>query len=161
MRESGDTFNMRSSLRKSSEYGTDVSTLLHGNDSELIFFVHPDEESLLVVMEDSSSLWPVSVEATGVKESIAFLEEEVIIDQLLLLSRSHGAEGIECASKLTSESVASLNDLLLDLISLLSGDSRAKRVSFQVTPDSDTSGLDHSCILSWEWWALKLGVIHV
>jgi len=34
-------------------------------------------------MEDTSILWPFSVEATSIEESIPFFEEEVIINELL------------------------------------------------------------------------------
>jgi hypothetical protein len=50
----------------------EVSTLLHGDDSQLIFFVNPDEERLVVIVEDSTTLWPVSVQATSFQESVTF-----------------------------------------------------------------------------------------
>jgi len=50
----------------------EISTLLHGNNSELIFFVNPDEECLLIVVEDTSTLWPFSVQVASFQESIAF-----------------------------------------------------------------------------------------
>ena len=31
-------------------------------------------------MENSSSIWPISVESTRIKESITFFEKEMIID---------------------------------------------------------------------------------
>jgi hypothetical protein len=49
----------------------EVSTLLHGNDSELIFFVNPDEEGLLIVVEDTSALWPFSVQVASFQESVS------------------------------------------------------------------------------------------
>ena len=52
------------------EDGTDVGTLLHGNDTELIFLINPDEEGLGVVVEDTSALGPVAVETAGIKETI-------------------------------------------------------------------------------------------
>jgi len=57
-------FNLRSSSTESLENGFDVSTWLHGNDSQLILLVDPDEESLSIVMENTSARWPVSIEAT-------------------------------------------------------------------------------------------------
>lgn len=44
--------------------------LLHGDDSELILLVDPDQESLGVVVEDTSARWPVSVEVASLKESV-------------------------------------------------------------------------------------------
>lgn len=48
----------------------DVSTRLHGNDAELILFVDPDNEGLLFVVEDTTTVGPVAVEATGLLESV-------------------------------------------------------------------------------------------
>jgi hypothetical protein len=47
------------SLSKSLEDFLDVSTVLHGNDSELIFLIHPHKECLLGVVEDSSGFRPL------------------------------------------------------------------------------------------------------
>ena len=53
------------------EDGTDVGTLLHGNDTELILLINPDEEGLGVVVEDTSALGPVAVQTAGIEEAIA------------------------------------------------------------------------------------------
>ena len=37
----------------------DVGTLLHGDDTKLVLLIHPDEEGLCVVVEDTTSLGPV------------------------------------------------------------------------------------------------------
>ena len=55
-----DRLDLGGGSAQSLEDSFDVSALLHGDDSQLILFVDPDEESLVVVMEDTSSLWPVS-----------------------------------------------------------------------------------------------------
>ena len=128
---------------QSFEYTPDISTLLHGNDSKLILFIDPNKEGLLIVMENSSSLWPVTVETTGIEETITLFEQEVIVNQLLLLLWSHGSKRVESSSKFTFERIASLNNLLLDFISLLSCNAWSKRISCQVTANSDTSRFDH------------------
>jgi len=56
---------------------------LHGDDSKLILFIDPHKEGLFFIMEDTSSIWPVSIQTTGLKEPISLLEEEVILDELL------------------------------------------------------------------------------
>jgi hypothetical protein len=71
MGEFNNSFNMMGSSAKSVEYSFDVSTCLHGNDSQLVLLVDPDEESLGIVVENTSARWPVSIEATGLKESVA------------------------------------------------------------------------------------------
>ena len=57
-----NSFNVRSGSAESLENSCDVRTILHGNDSELILFINPDEEGFVIIVEDTSSLWPVSVE---------------------------------------------------------------------------------------------------
>lgn len=53
--ELGNSFDVSSSSGESLENFGDTSSLLHGDDSELILLVNPDEESLLVIVEDTSS----------------------------------------------------------------------------------------------------------
>ena len=152
---------MGCSLGESGENGSNIGTLLHRNNSELVLLIDPDEEGLLVVVEDSSALWPVSVEVAGIKETISLLKEEVVSDQLLLLGRGHGAEGIESTGEFTSKSIACLNDFLLNLVSLLSSDGWTKGEFFKITANSDSRRLDHGGVLRREGRALELGVIHV
>ena len=57
-------FNLTSSNRESLEDLLDVGTLLHRDDSELIFFVDPDKECLVVVVVDTSGFRPVSFKTT-------------------------------------------------------------------------------------------------
>ena len=161
MSKSGNAFNMGCGLGESGENGSDISTLLHRDDSQLVLLVDPDEEGLLIVVVDSSALRPVSVEVAGIKETISLLKEEVVGDKLLLLGRGHGAEGIESTGEFTSKSIACLNDFLLNLVSLLSSDGWAKGEFFQITANSDPRRLDHSGVLRREGRALELGVIHV
>jgi hypothetical protein len=126
--ESSDRLNLSGGCSKSRENSSNISTLLHRNNSQLIFFINPNEEGLLVVMEDTSSFRPVPVESTSLKESVTLFKEEVISNQLLLLSFSHRAKRIESASKFALKRVAGLNNFLFDLISLLLCNSWPKRI---------------------------------
>ena len=161
MSEFSDSLNVSCGRRKASEDSTDVSTLLHRDDAELILLIDPDKESLGIIVEDAPAFGPVAVETTGIKEAVTLLEEEVVSNQLLLLSFSHGSKRIECSGKLTLEGIASLNDLLLNSIALLAGNSRTKREVSQVATNSDTSRLDHGGILRWERRALEFRMVHV
>ena len=69
--EFGNFLKLLKGVQKSLEDLSDVSTWLHGDDSELIFFVDPDKESLGIVMEDTSTRWPVSVKVASSKESVS------------------------------------------------------------------------------------------
>ena len=79
----------------------------------------------------------------------------------MLVSSAHRAERVESASKITCESVASQNNLLLNLITLFTSDTRAERIVSKVATNTDACRLNHGCVLSREGWALKLGVVHV
>ena len=85
----------------------------------------------------------------------------MIGSELVALGFGHRAERVVSTCKLSLESVACLNDLLLNLITLLTSNARAKGVVSEVTTNTDTSRLDHSGIFSGEWRALKLGVVHI
>jgi len=45
----------------------------------LVLLVDPHHEGLLVVVEDAPAFRPVLVKATGFKETVSFLEEEVVL----------------------------------------------------------------------------------
>ena len=62
---------MSNSSAESVENFDDTSILLHGDDSELILLVDPDQESLSIVVEDSSAGWPVSVKVASSQESVS------------------------------------------------------------------------------------------
>ncbi len=89
MRESCDCLNVRACLRQSCEDCSDVSALLHRNDSELILFIDPDKEGLLIVVEDTTTFRPFTVKTASFEESVTLFKEEVIGNQLLLLFGSH------------------------------------------------------------------------
>ena len=112
-------------------------------------------------MEDTSALWPVTIEATSFKEPITFFEQEVIGDELVLILGAHSCERVEFTGKLALECAAGLYDLLLNLIALLASDAWSKRVISEVATDSDSGRFDHSGIIIREWWTLKLGVVQV
>ena len=72
MGEFDDSLNVSGSAGKSVKNGVDVGTLLHRNDTKLIFFVNPDKEGLFFVVEDTSAVWPVAVQASNFQETISF-----------------------------------------------------------------------------------------
>jgi len=111
---------------------------LHGDDSELIFFVDPDEESLVVVVEDTSSLWPVSLKTSRLKIFITTLEEEMISNELLLFSFGHCFQGVIFTLKFTFELAKSRGNKLFNFLSLLSRDVGTEWVSSEVSSNSDS-----------------------
>jgi hypothetical protein len=152
--------NLVGGISESLENLLDVGTLLHGNNSELILLVDPDKESLGVVVEDTSSLWPVSLETAGFKIFITTLEKEMISDELVLLSWGHLWERVIFTLKISVEFSKSGGNKGFDLESLLSGNGGSEWVGSEVSSNSNSSGVDHFVLVSGEWWAVKLVVVH-
>ena len=145
---------------ESSEDLADVGASLHGDDSQLILLVHPNEEGLVVVVEDTTSLRPVALETSRLEVLVTTLEEEVVSDQLLLLGLSHGLKGVVLALKLAGELVESGHNETLDLTSLGSVDLGTKRVGGKVSGNSDSSRVDHLVLIRRESGAVELVGIH-
>ena len=159
--ELGLLLNLGSSDGEALEDLTDVGARLHGDDAELILLVNPDEESLGVVVEDATGLRPVALETARLEVLVATLEEEVVLDELVLLSLSHAGERVVLALELTVESAEGRDDLGLNVETLLLGDGGTERVVSQVAADTDSSGVDHPVLIRREVGALELTVVHV
>ena len=97
---------------QSFEYTSDISTLMHGNDSKLILFIDPDKECFGCVVEDTTALWPVTLHTSYLQVWISRHEEEVIIDQLLSDLLVHASQWVVFTSKIT------LNDTTLSILIL-------------------------------------------
>jgi len=61
MGESSNFLDMTTSSGKSIKNSLKIGTILHGNDSKLIFLIDPNKERLVLIMEDTSSVRPVSI----------------------------------------------------------------------------------------------------
>ena len=143
------------------EHLTDVGTLLHGDDTELILFVNPDEESLGVVVEDTTGLRPVTLETAGLEILVATLEQEVVSNELVTLSVGHGLERVVLALELTSKAVKSSDNLALESLTVSTADGGTERVLSRVTGNTDTGGVDHLVLIWGEVGASQVSVVHV
>merc|ERR1719322_1156344 len=79
---------------QSFEYTSYITSLLHGNDSELIFFIDPDKECFGFVVEDTTAFGPVTFHTSYLQVWISRHEEEVVIDQLLSDSFIHSSQWV-------------------------------------------------------------------
>jgi len=113
------------SIGESLEHGANISTILHRNDAELVFFVDPAQESLGSVVENATTSRPVTVKAASLEETIAFFEQEMVFNQLLLVGLGHGGQGIILALEFTSERLESFLCVNLNLVTLFLADTRA------------------------------------
>ena len=159
--EFGFLLDLSSGDRESSENFKNVRSLLHRDDSELILLINPHKECLSIVMEDSSVLWPLSLETARLEVLVTTLEKEMIGNELLLLTICHGLKRVIFTLKLTSELIKSGNDELLDLSSLGWSDAGSERIGSKVSCNSDSSRVDHLVLIWWECWAFKMGMIHI
>merc|ERR1719210_976367 len=64
-------------LGKSLKDTLDITTILHGDDSKLIFFIDPDEECLLVIVENTTTLRPVTLHSSNLEVSVSRHKQEV------------------------------------------------------------------------------------
>ena len=70
---------------------SNVRSFLHRDNSQLIFFIDPNKECLVIIVEDTSIIRPVSIDTACFEESITLFEKEMVSNQLFLLSFSHSA----------------------------------------------------------------------
>jgi len=159
--ELGNLLDLLSSDRESLEDLTDVGALLHRDNTELVFFVNPDKEGLVVVVVDTTCLGPITLKSAGLEILVVTLEQEVIIDELSLFILGHASERIILASKFTVELGEGRHDLFFDFSPLLSGNSGTERVVSEVSSDSNTGRVDHGVFVSWEVGTVKFSVVHV
>lgn len=108
----------------------------------MILLVAPDQEGLVVVMEDATSGRPETASVRCLKEAIALLEEEVIVDQLLLHFLAHTSERVESTLQFTAEPRQRAGHLLFHLLILRLRQTRVERISFQGTAASHASRHD-------------------
>jgi hypothetical protein len=67
----GNLLNVSAGAGKSVKNGVKISTRLHRNDTKLILLIDPDEESLGIIVEDTSAFGPFTVETTSLQESVS------------------------------------------------------------------------------------------
>jgi len=127
----------------------------------LIFLINPDEESLGVVVEDTTGLRPVTLETAGLKILVATLEEEVVSDELVTLLVGHGLKRVVLALELTGEGVKSGDDLALKSLTVSTADGGTERVLSRVTGNTDTGRVDHLVLIWGEVRAVEVSVVHV
>jgi len=136
----------------------DVTTLLHGDDAELILLVDPDKEGLGVVVEDATALGPVALHTGNLQVGITRHEEEMVIDQLLADLLVHASQSVVVASQITAELGEGTLHQVLNTNTLLLGDARGQTESLDGATNTDSDRVD------WDFWvdvANNLVDIHV
>jgi len=126
---------------KASKDTLDVTTLLHGDDPHLILLIDPEQESLLLVVEDATSLRPITLHTSNSKVPVSRHEEEVIIHQLLANLLIHPSKRVVCTGQVTSQLSKSILHQVLNTQTLILGNSRRQTKSINGSSNSYTSGV--------------------
>merc|ERR1719244_1435349 len=143
---------------KTLEDTLDISSLLHGDDSHLIFFIDPEKEGLGIIVEDTTTLRPVTLHTSNSKVAISTDKEEVVINKLLANRLFHSSKRVVLASKIISELGERTAHQLFNINTLLLGDSRGKPISIDGTSNTDTGGVNWNSRVNV---SSDLGSIHV
>merc|ERR1719458_125316 len=130
------------STRETGEDSLDVATLLHGDDSHLVLLVHPQEEGLGGIVEDSSALGPVALHAGNSEVGVTGDEEEVVVDELLADLLVHPTEGVVGAGEVTGQLGEGILHQALNAQPLLLGDARGQTEAVDGTSDPDAGGVN-------------------
>jgi len=136
----------------------DVTTLLHGDDAELILLIDPDKEGLVGVVEDTTTLGPVTLHTSDLQVGVTRHEEEMVIDELLADLLVHAGERVVGARQVTFELGLGLGEEGLNAETLLLGDSGGETESFDGSADTDANGVNGDLGVNV---ALELGGVHV
>merc|ERR1719317_1522917 len=135
-----------------------ISSLLHGDDAELVLFVHPDQESLVLVVEDTTTLRPVTLHTGNSKVPVARDEEEVVVNELLTDLLVHSSQRVVVTGKVRGEALDSVDHQLLDSNTLVLGDSGGKTEAIDGTANTDSARVDRNIFVDV---ALNLAGIHI
>merc|ERR1719490_352927 len=135
-----------------------ISSLLHGDDAELILLVDPDEESLLLVVEDATTLRPVTLHTSNGQVPVSGDEEEMVVNELLADLLVHASQRVVVSGKVRWEALDCVCHQLLNSDTLVLGDSGGKAKAIDGTTNTDSARVDRDIRVDI---ALNLADIHV
>merc|ERR1719249_210076 len=145
-------------LGQPAEHFPNVSSLLHGDDAELILLVDPDEEGLLGVVEDSTTLRPVTLHTSNSQVPVSRHKEEVVVDQLLADLLVHASQRVVVSGKVRWEALNGVDHQLLNSDTLVLGDSGRQAKAIDGAANTDSARMDRDIRIDV---ALNLADIHV
>jgi len=146
------------SLSKPLKDFPNISSHLHGDDAELILLIDPDEESLLVVVEDATTLWPVTLHASNSQVPVSGDKEEVVVNELLADLLVHASQRVVVSGKVRGEFLDCVLHQVLNSKTLVLGDSRGKAKTINGTANTDSARVDRDILIDV---SLNLTDIHV
>merc|ERR1712212_37916 len=120
---------------------------MHGDDTELILLVDPDEESLLVVVEDATTLRPVTLHTSNSQVPVSRDKEEVVVDQLLADLLVHASQRVVVSGKVSGEALDCILHQVLNSLTLVPGDSRRQAKAIDGTTNTDSARVDRDILI--------------
>ena len=112
-------------------------TVLHGDDTKLILFIDPDQESLCIIVVDTATLGPVTLHASGDQVLVSRHEQEVIVDQLLTVGLGHAEQWVVSSGEICLELLEGALHQVLDVQALGASDTGGKAESLDAAADTD------------------------
>ena len=117
-----------------------IAPHLHTDYPQLVFLIDPYQESLVDVVEDSSSFWPFLVDTCWLQETVSLLKQEVVIYQLLSCCFVHSTKRIVRTFEVTRQWLQHVHDLFLEIDPFLFGHVGCEIVTLQIASNANTSG---------------------
>jgi len=62
---------------------------VHGDDTELVLVIDPQEESLVIVVEEASTVWPVALEPGESQSGVVILEQVATFSKVIFVRVTH------------------------------------------------------------------------
>lgn len=166
VREGNPLLDLVDGVDKAGIDGLQVTTLLHRDDAQVIFLIAPDQESLVVVVVDTTASGPVSASVGSLQsnrdlfkkllfihfvnlnshkhleEAITLLEEEVVVDELLLDILGHASQWVVGALEFAFQSGKSGRHFVFHLLVLGLSQAGVEGVALHGAAATDAGGDD-------------------
>ena len=140
------------------KHSSDVTSALHGDDPQLVLLVDPGEECLVLVVENTTTLGPVSLHTSSDQITIAGDEEEVIVHELLSDLLAHSCERKVGSCQVAGQVGEGLLHEVLHAEPLVLGDPGRETEPVNTASNPDTSRVHRSSSVNVP---LDLGDVHV
>jgi len=150
--------NTFDSLGQPGKDSSNISSLLHRDNTELILLIDPDQESLFVIVEDTTTFGPISLHSSNSEVSVSRDKQEVVVNQLLANRLLHTSQWIVVSSQIFREVLDSAHHQFLDSNTLFFSDSGRETKAINRTPNTNSARMNRDifCDIS-----LNLANIHI
>jgi len=121
------------------EDSLDITSLLHGNDTELILLIDPDQEGLVGIVENTTAFGPITLHTSNLQVGVTRHEQEMVINELLADLLVHSSQSIVVASEVTRQLGEGVLHQSLNIDTLLFGDAGGETKALDGTSDTDSA----------------------